>query len=96
VLREVETNPGYYIEQAIDGVADELGDVVPYSAQKATAIIGALERTAAILEQGPRTLVLQDAAPELAQMGRGRKTPGTAFPAGTTCAPQDCSRQGRR
>jgi hypothetical protein len=29
ILREVETNPAYYIEQAINGVAREIPDVVP-------------------------------------------------------------------
>ncbi len=69
VLREVETNPGYYIEQAIDGVADELKGTVPYSAETANAIISAFERTGPILAQGPKTIVLAEAAPELAKMG---------------------------
>ena len=69
ILREVETNAGFYIEQAINGVAREMGDVVPYSEAKAGAIIAAFERTDGILAQGPENLVLDDAAPELAGAG---------------------------
>lgn len=69
VLREVETNAGYYIEQAIDGVAREIPDVVPYPVETAEAIIAAFKRTAAIVEQGPRNIILADASPELASMG---------------------------
>ena len=35
VLREVETNAGWYVEQAINGVAAEIPDVVPYSESSA-------------------------------------------------------------
>jgi len=70
ILREVETNPSYYIEQAIDGVADELkGTTVPYTTAKADAIIKAFERTAPILAQGPKTLILADAAADLGKVG---------------------------
>lgn len=70
ILREVETNAAWYIEQAIDGVADELkSTTVPYSAAKADAIIRAFERTGPILAQGPRTLLLAQAAPELGKTG---------------------------
>ncbi len=70
ILREVETNPGYYIEQAIDGVADELkGATVPYSAAKADAIIKAFERSGPILAQGPTTLILDDASADLGKSG---------------------------
>lgn len=69
ILREVETNPGYYIEQAIDGVADEVKGTVPYSAETANKIIAAFERTGPILAQGPKNIVLADAAPELGKMG---------------------------
>lgn len=69
ILREVETNAGYYIEQAIDGVAREIPDVVPYSVETAEAIIAAFARTRAIVEQGPRNIILDDASPELASMG---------------------------
>ena len=69
ILREVETNPSFYVEQAVNGVAREMGDVVPYSDEKADAIIAAFERTAGILEQGPANIIFQDAAPELGQVG---------------------------
>jgi len=69
VLRETETNAGWYIEQAVNGVAREIPDVVPYSEETAEAIIAAFERTGPILDQAPQNLVLADAAPELAQMG---------------------------
>lgn len=69
ILKEVETNPSYYIEQAIDGVADELHTTVPYSAEKASAIIKAFERTGPIVAQGPKVLILADAAPELGSTG---------------------------
>ena len=49
ILREVETNAGFYIDQAIDGVAREMGDVVPYSEDRALAIIAAFERTDGIV-----------------------------------------------
>ena len=66
ILREVETNAGFYIDQAINGVAREMGDRVPYGEEKAEAIIAAFERTGGILEQGPENIVFEDAAPELA------------------------------
>lgn len=69
ILNEVETNPAYYVEQAIDPLAAELRTTVPYSDEKATAIIAAFDRTGAIVDQARRNIVLQDAAPELAQMG---------------------------
>ena len=69
ILREVETNPGYYIEQAINGVAREIPDVVPYSTETAAAIIAAFERTGPIVEQGPANIIIADASPELAAMG---------------------------
>jgi hypothetical protein len=69
ILREVETNPAYYIEQAINGVAREIPDVVPYDAETAEAIIAAFERTGPIVEQGPTSISLSDASPELAAMG---------------------------
>lgn len=69
VLREVEINPSYYIEQAIDGVADELKGTVPFSAETAKKIIDAFERTGPILAQGPKNIILADAAPELGKMG---------------------------
>ncbi len=69
VLREVETNPSYYVEQAINGVAREMGDVVPYSTQKAEAIIAAFERTGPILKQAAGNIVLAETAPEFGQMG---------------------------
>ena len=69
VLREVETNPSYYVEQAINGVAREMGDVVPYSTQKAEAIIAAFERTGPILEQTAGNIVVAETAPEFGRMG---------------------------
>ncbi len=69
ILREVETNPSFYVEQAINGVARELRDVVPYSNDKADAIIAAFERTAGILRQGPANIILEEAAPQLGRVG---------------------------
>lgn len=69
ILREVETNPSYYVEQAINPVAAELRTTVPYSEEKAAAIIAAFERTGAVLEQAKKNIVLKDAAPEFAEMG---------------------------
>ena len=66
ILREFQTNAGFYVEHAINGVARELGDMVPYTEEKAEAIIAAFERTGGILEQGPANIVFEDAAPELA------------------------------
>ena len=88
ILREVETNPGYYVEQAVNGVAREMRDVVPYSDEKADAIIAAFERTAGIVEQGPRNIILADAAPvrPVARdpVGRGadRRRSGLSRPGG--------------
>jgi hypothetical protein len=65
ILREAETNPSFYVEQAINGVAREMRDTVPYSEAKARAIVAALERTAAILEQGSQNIVLADTSPDL-------------------------------
>ena len=69
ILREAETNPSYYVAQAINGVAREMRAEVPYSEAKADAIIAAFERTAGILQQGPDNIVIADAAPELGQVG---------------------------
>ena len=66
ILREFETNAGFYVEQGINGVAREMGDMVPYTEEKAEAIIAAFERTDGILEQGPENIAFEDAAPELA------------------------------
>ena len=43
--------------------------IVPYSEEKADAIIAAFERTAGIVQQGPDNIVIAAAAPELAQAG---------------------------
>ena len=67
ILREIETNAGFYIDQAINGVAREMGEDVPYSDETADAIIAAFERTDGILQQGPENIVFEDAAPELGQ-----------------------------
>jgi hypothetical protein len=69
VLREAVTNPAFYAEQAIDGVAAELRGTVPYTAERADAIIAAFERTGPILEQGPKTLVLGEASADLGRVG---------------------------
>jgi len=69
ILREVETNPSYYVEQAIDPIAAELRTTVPFGIDKAEAIIAAFNRTGAILDQGRKNIVLDDAAPDLASMG---------------------------
>jgi hypothetical protein len=69
VLRETATNPAFYAEQAIDGVAAELRGTVPYDARRADAIIAAFDRTAPILQQAAKTLVLADASADLARVG---------------------------
>lgn len=70
VLRETAINPAFYIEQALTGVIQQVHfAVVPYSAEKADAIIGAFDRIAPIVEQGPKNVVLTEAAPELARVG---------------------------
>ena len=69
ILREVETNPGWYVEQAVNGVAREIPDVVPYSRQAAEAIIAAFDRTGPILHQAPQNIVLEEASADLAAMG---------------------------
>ena len=68
VLNEVETNPSYYVEQAVNRLAREFRTTVPYGDAKADAIIAAFEATGPILEQGRQNLVLEDAAPEFADM----------------------------
>lgn len=66
VLREVQTNPLYYAEQAVNGMASTLPDVVPYSEQSAAKIVAALERTGPIVAQARQNLVFDEAAAELA------------------------------
>jgi uncharacterized protein (DUF885 family) len=68
VLRETATNASYYIEQAIDGVAQELRGTVPYRTEKAEAIIAAFERTGPILEQAPKNIMLAEAAADLGRV----------------------------
>ena len=79
VLREVETNPGYYIEQAIDGVADEVKGTVPYSADTANKIIAAFERTGPILAQAVVPVVPGDDAERLHE--RIKRVEHTLLPA---------------
>ncbi len=69
VLRDTTMNPSYYIEQAIGGVQDEMGAVVPYSVETAQAVIAAFERTGPIVEQGPKNIVLTEAAADLCKRG---------------------------
>lgn len=69
ILREVETNAGYYIEQAVNGVASKIPSEIPFSVEQAEKIIASFKRTAGILEQGRKNIIFTDAAPELAQMG---------------------------
>ena len=68
VLREPATNPAFYVEQAVDGVAGTLRGTVPYDAPRADAIIAAFDRTAPIVAQGPKTLVLAEASAELGRV----------------------------
>lgn len=72
VLRDTTINPFFYVEQAFDGVRAVIGTyrsaaVVPYSAEKADALISAFARTGPIVEQAPKNLVLAEAAPEFGQ-----------------------------
>lgn len=69
VLRETEINPAYFIEQAIDGLAGEMGAVVPYSIEKAEAIVSAFERTGPIVEQAPKNILVAQASADLARVG---------------------------
>ncbi len=72
VLRETVKNPFLYVEQAFNGVRAEIGTyrsakVVPFSEEKADALIDAFARTGPIVEQAPENLVLAEAAPEFGQ-----------------------------
>ena len=72
VLRDTIINPFFYVEQAFDGVRSVIGTyrsaaVVPYSEEKADALIAAFARTGPIVEQAPKNLVLAEAAPEFGQ-----------------------------
>lgn len=70
VLRETTINPAFYIEQALTGVIRQVHfAVVPYTAEKAEAIIAAFDDMKPILDQGPKNVVLGEAAPELARIG---------------------------
>lgn len=69
ILREVVTNPGFYVEQAINRMAREIPDDIPYTADQAEAIIAALEATADIVAQGRTNIDLAEAAPELGRVG---------------------------
>ena len=72
VLRETVVNPAFYIEQALTGIIRQVHfAVVPYSAQKAEAIITAFDHVTPIVDQGPKNVVLAEAAPELARLGLG-------------------------
>ena len=69
VLRETIKNPFFYVEQAFNGVRAVIGTrrsaaVVPYSGEKADALIAAFARTGPIVEQAPKNLVLAEAAPD--------------------------------
>ena len=73
VLRDTEKNPYFYVEQAFNGVRREIGTyrsatVVPYSEEKADALIASFERTGPIVEQATEILVLENAAPEFGRM----------------------------
>ena len=72
VLRETVKNPFLYVEQAFNGVRAEIGTyrsakVVPFSEEKADALIDAFARTGPIVEQAPENLVVAEAAPEFGQ-----------------------------
>jgi hypothetical protein len=70
VLRETAINPAFYIEQALTGIIQQVHFVVvPYGAEKADAIIAAFDRVAPIVAQGPKNIVLAEAAPDLARVG---------------------------
>ena len=69
VLRETIKNPFFYVEQAFNSVPSVIGAyrsavVVPYSEETADAIIAAFGRTAPIVEQAAKNLVLAEAAPD--------------------------------
>ncbi len=65
VLRETIKNPFFYIEQVFNSVRAVIGTyrsaaVVPYSGEKADALIAAFARTGPIVEQAPKNLVLAE------------------------------------
>ena len=62
-------NPGYYAEQAIDGVAGELSGTVPYTAPCATRSSPPSTAPAPIVAQGPKTIVLAERGPRDGQRG---------------------------
>jgi hypothetical protein len=74
VTREVSRNPDFYLAQAVRGVTRNIGGryqsapgvTVPYDAKRADAILAALKRTPAIVEQARRNLT--EAVPEMADM----------------------------
>jgi hypothetical protein len=83
VLRETTINPSFYIQQAIGGVQREMGAVVPYSVEKAEAILSAFERHEPILAQGYKSIVIPEAAADLCKTGlRHIKDIGKNYPAG--------------
>jgi hypothetical protein len=70
VLRETVVNPAFYIEQALTGVIRQVHfAVVPYSVEKSEAIVAAFDQMTPIVEQGPKNIVLAEAAPELGRIG---------------------------
>lgn len=73
VWRPVSRNPSFYVNEAIDNVQQHLtagrylrGDLMPYSAERARAIVQALNDTDKYLEQGRRNLT--EMVPELADI----------------------------
>jgi hypothetical protein len=64
VIRQVSRNPDFYVTEAVNAVTDHIGGryqtgpgvTVPYDAQRAAAIVAALERTPAIVAQAPKYL----------------------------------------
>jgi hypothetical protein len=75
VVQQVSRNPDYYVNQAANRVTRHIGGryqvgpnaiPVPYDAQRARAIVAALNETPEILRQAPR--LLTQAVPEMADM----------------------------
>ncbi|MBE3143190.1 MAG: DUF885 family protein [Planctomycetes bacterium] len=85
VVRQTTRNPGFYVDQAIDNVSRlltggrVLGErpvLMPYTRDRARAILKALDETETILEQGRRNLT--EMVPELAEATL--RFPGGAWP----------------
>lgn len=73
VLREAFTNPAFYIEQALGTIARTVRfQVVPYTPERAEAVLQAFEQVNQILDQAQKNVALPEANPELSRIGLRR------------------------